>query len=228
MYQPSNAERPEYPVFSRVNGRILSFLPGKGALVVLAAAALSLVLVSGIGGIVREEEVPLSEYEALQELERLKAERASLRVEEVEARIAEAEAAACQGPSSEGDAEDDLVRLKGELSALEVTLGSLSSSELERLKAQALEDGVGSEDGDEELREKVPPTKREEIPVVDGMTCVALFGFAPIATALVLVVEPSGMPSIASCIASKLRYARKQHVYFYCRSADREEAGKWC
>ena len=217
MYKPSDASNPQYPVFRKLNGMIIPFLGLKGLAAIAATLALGALLFAATGGIVHDVEVGVPASDMQLEREGLRAERAAVQLEEAQARLAPYQA---EG----GAARDDLTaeergayqEAKAAASAAEAALAVYGPDQRAALSAAAAADGVAADTTDEELQSMVAATRIESRPVVDDLLRFAALVFAPTVIAVVVVFESDGT-SVASLVADRWAFSRKQKTYYYSR-----------
>lgn len=212
MYQPENAERPQYPMFPKVNGRVLSFLSGAGVAAVALTAALGIALFSLTGLIVRETQVPLSQAERAEEVGMLTAARDLLVLDQAEAALAEID------QDSSGQASPERQQLAERRQAAALSLASVDEADYPLLLAEAERRGISAETTDEEIEAMAASTKTAVEPYLgDFERGVALIA-APAALALMLFVEPAGCPSLASVLMDARAFSRRRRELFFERS----------
>lgn len=217
MYKPSDATNPQYPVFRKLNGRIIPFLGARGIAAIAATLALGVLLFAATGNIVHDVNVDVSASDMQLERENLRAERAAVQLGEAQARLAPYQA---EG----GAARDDLTaeergayqEAKAAASAAEIALAIYGPDQRTALSAAAAADGIAADTTDEELQSKVVTSRIEIRPVVDDLLRFAALVFAPTVIAVVVVFESDGT-SLASLVADRLAFNRKQKTYYYSR-----------
>lgn len=218
MYKPLDPDVPQYPVFAKVNGRIIPFLSAKGFAAIAAAVLLGTVLFAATGAFVHDVEVPMPGNEVQNARDDLKAARAAAQLES-------ARSALRQYETSEGDAREglsaaeraDYQQVRSEASTAELALSMYSPDQRARLLDDAAVKGISPSTEDAELEAMAPTTAVETRPVVDDFVRFVVLGFVPFVGTISAVVESADGTSLASMVTERVRFARRQRTFFYSR-----------
>ena len=218
MYQPQDMASPAYPVPQKINGRIVSFISGKGAAVVALVGVVAAILYSTVGGMTTTVEEPLTEYERGTALTDLRIERAAVQCAEAKAELAYYEDG--QGLARAGLTQEEKERYKALSKAYSeagFVMGAKTGEARVALEAEAAEDGITATTGDEELEAMVPETKEVEVQAIDQVHRLIFFLIMPIGVALAIVAEPMGMQSLASMANDRIQFNKRRRAFLYSR-----------
>lgn len=228
MYKPQDMERPQYPMFKKVNGRIISFLSLKAALAIGVAVVFAIILALVLGIPTKDVSVATTDTDKLSAKTLLQAQRAAAALPEVEAEMAPLQNEAGTGPKTGLTSEQTVTynELSQEKLKCKSTLTSYTSKTTSELTSLAKENGITRHTTDEEIEARVPNEKIESQQVVSvpARWAVAL---AIVGLAFMLFSE-FGERSLAEKLMLTRKYATSQHVYKYKRHTgshyDRQEA----
>lgn len=217
MYKPTDVERPQYPVFAKVNGRIIPFLSIKGVIAIAATLALGIGLFVAFSMLTHEIDIEVAQADRSIEYDSFKAQRAAVRLDAAQDELAPYEDGDGK-PRADLSAEDKMryQEIVAGRSSVEVTLSVYTPDQRADLAVRAAENGIAAETSDAELEAMVAKTKREVVPVIDDFMRFVIFVFLPLGACIASVVEIDGM-SLVSAISDRVAFRRKQHVYFYRR-----------
>lgn len=218
MYKPQDDDRPQYPVFAKVNGRIIPFLSLKGFLAIAAVLVVGVGLFFAAAAVTHEVDVDVPPAEQSAEHDAIKAQRSAVQYDAARRSLE-------PYVDGEGAVRADLgveerieyQELSSKASSLEVVLSMYSPSQRADLAERAAERGITAETSDEELEGMVATTRRATVPVMDDFMRFLVFIFIPVGAAISAVFEVDGM-SLVSAIGDRVSYRRKQHVFFYRRA----------
>jgi|GEM_PF-2705549 len=229
MYQPQDMAAPAYPVPQKINGRIVSFIGGKGAAFVAAVGVVAAILYATVGGMTTVVEEPLTEYEKGTALTDLRIERAAVQCSEAKAELARYE-------DSQGIARADLSQAEKErfkelskaYSEAGLVMGAKGAAARDELVAKAAADGITSSTTDEDLEAMVPGAKEVEVQSIDQVQRLIFFLILPIGIALAIVAEPMGMQSLASMANDRIQFNKRRRAFLYSRlEYDQEDNDRW-
>ena len=211
-------ETAEWPIFAKVDGRIIPWMSVKGAIVLGVALLLAFFINHELSSLTYVAEVAKTGDEMALDLERLVVARDALALDETESELASLSAP--DGSPRVDLAEEELERFY-DLTAREALLrrrvSGLLSSELIAARELADDYGITGLTGDEELSALVPTEKQVARRVVSQPVCLILLAFFVIATAA-FVLEPTEGRTLAGYFISLRRFSASQHEYLYRRS----------
>lgn len=220
MYRPEDKKNPQYPVFARLNGRVISWLSLKCFVATVAAAVLAVALWAGLGSLTQHVSSPLTAEQSLAYRTELDQERSVLQLDTAKAALEPYLAA--DGSIKEGLSESQFAEgydLQVRVGELESVTSLLSDEEIAALRSEAAKDGVTAETTDEELDAMVPDYADEEVPLVSGQVRFAL-AVCLVAFALFFSAEWLDGPSLAYLIRQRVAYNRQQHAFRYRKIND--------
>lgn len=217
MYVPTDAKNPQYPVFARIDGRIVPFLSARCAVALVAAGVIACVLWAASGQILHEDVVAMTPAQTAEARDDLKAQLYA-------AKLDAAEEALSILADEDGKPREDLDQkdlaayqdAESERKSCESMLAAYSPAERASLVDRARESGIGA-GMDLEGIERMVPTEMEVVePVLDPLTRFALCVLLPIVGAGALFGEVGGM-SIAGFVGDELSFRRRPREHFYIR-----------
>ena len=216
MYKPLDEDNPQYPVFAKVNGRIISFLSRKAVLIIGITIVLCASLFIAADSIKQWVDTPLPATEKARLYDNLKAQRAAVQYQRIKSDMAAYEEEGVVRPNLSLEEKQAYQDLKSRISMLEVALSVYNANQRDDLVHKAKEAGIGQA-SDDELEAMVPNTKPEEVPVIDDFLRFILFVFIPVGIVISLVVEIGGSISGIQYFLDCLAFRRKQKTYFFRR-----------
>lgn len=220
MYRPIDKLNPEYPVFKKVNGRIISFLSMKAFFACMAAVLVSIVLYVILGKVAYTETVAMDELERAESQNLYVAEWAALRMPEVEKALS-------QYTTSDGKAKSDLsagqrqtyLEYANERAALEIKIAGGGGASLEDLAEAACRNGLTAQMYEGEAIALAPVTKEVRTPYLSSMVRFSI-GLLIVGFTILLSIEPGGSRSLAKSLIDLRHFSKKQHVFVYRRSIE--------
>ena len=207
----------EWPIFAKVDGRILPWMSLKGALILGAACLLAFALNHAAAGWTREAEADRSAADIAADVDEMKLARTVVALDEVTSEL-EALSGAL-GEPKDGLSEEELERFY-ELTATSTLLRKdtavMLSSELASARKLAADRGITPSTADSELEALAPKTEMREVRVIPQPVALLLVAFIVVTTA-VFVLEPEEGSNLAGRFAEMRTFRRKQHEYLYSR-----------
>lgn len=220
MYRPQDPERPQYPMFKKVNGRIVSFLSLKAALALGASVLVAVLLAVALSIPKVEAVVQTTQQERLEAQTVLTAERAAAALAPAQSELATYRAEGGSGPKTGlNDKEyQHYLELSQEVSKCNAVLSACTAYAPAQLREMASGHGITRATTDAELEEMVPLEKDElqDAVAVPLRWAVAL---AVIGLSLIMLCEVNGERSLALKLIDSMRFAAAQHTYEYRRTA---------
>ena len=215
MYRPEDPKAPRYPVFEKVNGRIVPWLSAKGALAIIAACVLAGMFIHLSASWTRTVDVALADGDHADEVAHLERVRDVATYDEVEAELALlADSTGAPREDLTDEERERYYELVGERAIAMRTVAVLVSSDLAELRAEAQELGITSSTTDAELAELIPPTRPEERRVIAAPLAILIAGIIVIAGAA-LFIEPREGENLYRLIREDKEFRSKQHEYLY-------------
>ena len=218
MYRPSDMERPQYPMFKKVNGRIISFLSLKGALALGASVLFAIALAFLLGVPKVAVEVKTTQAEQLEVKTILNAEHAAVSRDATQTELALYQNETHTGAKT-GITEDEYARyleLSQELSKYDAILSACTKYSEDELTLMAKEDGITYETTQDALEDKVLLVKTEQTDAI-ALPVRWAVAIAVIGLALMLLCEFGGERSLALKLIDSARFSSAQHTYTYKR-----------
>ena len=219
MYRPEDTKAPRYPVFEKLNGRIIPWISGKGALVIIAAFIIAASFIHLTAAWTRTVEVETTDAERAEALSHLSQVRDVAVYDEAEAEVGRLSDG--QGAPREDLTEEERERYYELISERAIAMRSIAaviSTDLAEMRREAESLGITARTTDEELAAFVPATKTAERRVVGAPVAVLVAG-AIVLAAAALMVEPREGMNLYRLLREERAFKAKQHEYLYARRA---------
>ena len=217
MYPDIENANDTWPIFAKVDGRIIPWLDMKGLLILGAALLLAFGLNHVLSGWTHEVEVAKTQDEIELEYTELARARTAASLDSVTEELASLSLAT--GEPRQDLAEDELERyyeLLATSSLLKKETAAMLSSELIAARSLAQEQNITQTTSDEELLAMIELTRTDTLRVVPAT--VSLFVCALIVlAAAAFVLEPEEGRTLAGYLTESRKFNKKQHEYLYSR-----------
>lgn len=217
MYKPNDMNRPQYPVFRKVDGKIIPLFSGKAIVTVMVVILLCIAVFTTTGSITKTIEVNTTALEQNNELTDLKAQRAAMAYQQTRQEMEKLENEQGDKLSTLSiDQEKRYNELQNDADSKSLILASYTDEQQARLIISAQENDINPDTNDEELKTFVKMTRTEEVPVIDDFVRGIFLIFLPIGITLALVAEYEGN-SLSKALMRMIYFKRKQHVFYYAK-----------
>lgn len=219
MYRPEDSAAPRYPVFEKVNGRIIPFVSAKGAAVVVAAALLAVLFIHFAANLTRDVTVALTQEEVAEEMARLESVRNVAALDEISSEL-EALTAASGTPRADLGPEEleRYYELVADKSIATRSVAMLVSAEISAMRTEAKELGITSSTTDEDLFSLIDTTKTQAKRII-GSPATILIALIIVSLAIGMVFEPAEGRNLYRLLVDMRRFNAKQHEYLYARTS---------
>lgn len=224
MYAPEDGRNPQYPVFARIDGRIIPFLSLRCVVAVAVSLAIAAVLWAASGMVVHEAEVDLTPSESSEARAEAKAQLYAVRLAALEEAIEPYVGDDGEpDPSIGEDGLAELRELQSQRDSMAALLADYGPDERAELAEAGRAAGMGAGMDETDIEAFVPETRVSVEPVLTRPARFALFVICPVATAIVMFGEFGGGMSIASYIGDAVSFRRRRREFEYCKYC--EEGG---
>lgn len=214
MFEPDK-NNPKYPVFRKLDGRLLPGLSKSTTLVIVIVLIIGIIAFHSLGNVKHVIEVPISKVDVSSLFSEYRNEQLAL--EYTELKELNEELAEKEEPTAEQRAE--LSSIENRLGTISAALIGIPQTEYERYANKAKEKGITSEMSSAELESFVPLTREEEQPVISDFDRGVWFVGVPIALILIVSWEKDGR-SLLMNIRTAVRYFRRPKFYYLQKSED--------